>query len=285
MISMMHSLKKNNSLSLPAVGSLIEGTILEKKEKSLLIDLSPYGTGIIQGPEYLEAKNYIKNLSLGDNVLVKILDWNNEEGLIDLSLENLERKQSWEVIKGYKSRNESFPFKVLEANTGGLIGEVEGIKGFLPASQLSAEHYPKAENGKKDKILEKLKSFIGQEIEVKVLDFEPAVNKLILSEKLVEKDRIKNLIKDYHVGDIVKVTITKIVDFGAFAKLEDTGVDGLIHSSEITNPQGQNINEILKEGEIKEAKIISVENNRISLSLKNVGKNDTVADEKDEKKD
>ncbi|MFA5360701.1 MAG: S1 RNA-binding domain-containing protein [Candidatus Paceibacterota bacterium] len=272
----MPTLKKNNALPLPTIGSLIEGSVLEKKEKSLLVDLSPYGTGVIEGMEYMGAKNYIKNLSPNDKILVRILDWNNEEGLIDLALENLEKKKSWEIIKEYKNKNESFPFTILEANTGGLMGKVKDIKGFLPASQLSTEHYPKVEEGKKTQILEKLKLLVGQEIEVKILDFDPATDKLILSEKLVEKDKIKNLVKKYNVGDIVRVIITKIVDFGAFAKLEDTGIDGLIHLSEIADPLPQNINEILKEGEIKEAKIIAIENNKISLSLKNLKKNGSV---------
>jgi small subunit ribosomal protein S1 len=276
----MPILKKNNPISLPLTGSLVEGIVLEKKEKSLFIDLSPYGTGIVQGIEYSEARNYIKILSLNDKVLVRILDWNNEEGLIDLSLENLERKKSWETIKEFKNKNETLPFLILEANTGGLIGKVEDIKGFLPASQLAADHYPKVEEGKKAEILEKLKTLIGQEIQVKVLDCDSTTNKLILSEKLVEKDKIKDIINKYNVGDIVKATITKIVDFGAFARLDDTGVDGLIHLSEISDPLPENINEVLKEGETKKVKIIAVENNRISLTLKNVKKTDQTEKEK-----
>jgi len=268
----MPILKKNNSISLPLTGSLVEGIVLEKKERSLFIDLSPYGTGIVQGVEYSEARNYIKILSLNDKVLVRILDSNNEEGLIDLSLENLERKKSWETIKDFKNKNETLSFLILEANTGGLIGKVEDIKGFLPASQLAADHYPKVEEGKKADILEKLKALIGQEIQVKVLDCDSTTNKLILSEKLVEKDKIKDIINKYNVGDVVKATITKIVDFGAFARLDDTGVDGLIHLSEISDPLPENINEVLKEGETKEVKVIAVENNRISLTLKNIKK-------------
>ncbi|MDD4994556.1 MAG: S1 RNA-binding domain-containing protein [Candidatus Pacebacteria bacterium] len=270
----MPILKKNNSISLPLTGSLVEGIVLEKKERSLFIDLSPYGTGVVEGAEYSEARHYIKTLSLGEKALVRILDWNNEKGLIDLSLENLERKKSWENIKEFKDNNETLSFLILEANTGGLIGKVEDIKGFLPASQLAADHYPKVEEGKKAEILEKLKSLIGQEIKVKVLDCDSTDNKLILSEKLVEKDKIKDIINKYNKGDVVKATITKIVDFGAFAKLDDTGVDGLIHSSEIADPLPENINEVLKEGEKKDVKIIAIENNRISLSLKNIKKTD-----------
>lgn len=252
----------------PKTDSLREAFVLEKKEKSLLIDLSPYGTGIVRGINYLDAKNYIKTLQPGDKVFVKILDWNNEEGLIELSLENLEKEKAWEQIKKMKNENISFPLLITEANAGGLIGQIENIKGFLPTSQLSAEHYPKVGENKKNEILEKLKLLIGKKIEVKILDFDPAENKLIFSEKLVEKDKIKDIIAKYKVGDIVQVRITKVVDFGAFVKLEDTGIDALIHISEIPQKQPDNINNVLKEGEMKQAKIIKIEKDRISLSLK-----------------
>jgi len=87
----MYSLKKDNLISLPSIGSFVEGFILEKKERALFIDLSPYGTGIIQGANYLDTKSYIKKLETGTKVLVKILDWNNEEGLIEMALQNLEK--------------------------------------------------------------------------------------------------------------------------------------------------------------------------------------------------
>ncbi len=265
----MHSLvKKDNSISLPSIGSFVEGFILEKKEGALFIDLSPYGTGIIQGINYLETKNYIKKLEKGTKVLVKILDWNNEDGLIEMALQNLEKEKTWEKIKEMKKENITFPLLISEVNAGGLMGSIENIKGFLPASQLSADHYPKVDEGNKNKILEKLKFLIGKKIQVKILDFDPAANKLIFSEKLVEKDKIKDIINKYKIGDKIQVRITKIVDFGAFVKLEDTEVDGLVHISEISNQQTENIENILKEGETKEAKIINIDDDKISLSFK-----------------
>jgi len=265
----MHSLvKKDNSISLPSIGSFVEGFILEKKEGALFIDLSPYGTGIIQGINYLETKNYIKKLEKGTKVLVKILDWNNEDGLIEMALQNLEKEKTWEKIKEMKKENITFPLLISEVNAGGLMGSIENIKGFLPASQLSANHYPKVDEGNKNKILEKLKFLIGKKIQVKILDFDSAANKLIFSEKLVEKDKIKDIINKYKIGDKIQVRITKIVDFGAFVKLEDTEVDGLVHISEISNQQTENIENILKEGETKEAKIINIDDDKISLSFK-----------------
>jgi len=266
----MDSLKKDNVISLPSIGSFVEGFILEKKERALYIDLSPYGTGIIQGVNYLETKSYIKKLEKGTKVLVKILDWNNEEGLIEMALQNLEKEKAWKRIKEMQKEDLTLPLLISEVNAGGLMGSIENIKGFLPASQLSTSHYPKVNEGNKNKILEKLKFLIGEKIQVKILDFDPAANKLIFSEKLVERDKIKDIIGKYKIGDKIQVKITKIVDFGAFVKLEDTEVDGLVHISEISNKSIDRIGDILKEGETKEAKIINIDDNKISLSFKNL---------------
>ena len=264
----MDSLKKDNVISLPSIGSFVEGFILEKKERALYIDLSPYGTGIIQGVNYLETKSYIKKLEKDTKVLVKILDWNNEEGLIEMALQNLEKEKAWKKIKEMKKEDITLPLLISEVNAGGLMGSIENIKGFLPASQLSASHYPKVDEGNKNKILEKLKFLIGEKIQVKILDFDPSANKLIFSEKLVEKDKTKDLISKYKIGDKIQVKITKIVDFGAFVKLEDTEIDGLVHISEISNKSIDRIEDILKEGETKEAKIINIDDDKISLSFK-----------------
>ena len=266
----MDSLKKDNIISLPSIGSFVDGFILEKEQRALYIDLSPYGTGIIQGVNYLETKSYIKKLEKGTKVLVKILNWNNEEGLIEMTLQNLEKEKAWKKIKEMQKEDLTIPLLISEVNAGGLMGNMENIKGFLPASQLSASHYPKVDEGNKNKILEKLKFLIGEKIQVKILDFDPSANKLIFSEKLVEKDKTKDLISKYKIWDKIRVKITKIVDFGAFVKLEDTDVDGLVHISEISNKSIDRIEDILKEGEIKEAKIINIDDDKISLSFKDL---------------
>jgi len=265
-ISPLKQQVKNTEL--PSEGSINEGKVMEKRPQSLLIDLSPYGTGIIRGANYARARDYIKELEEGSKVLVKIIDWDNEEGLIELSLKNLTEEKAWENIKKMKEEGISLPLLITEVNGGGLMGKMKNIKGFLPVSQLSTQHYPKVEGGDKGKILEKLKNFRGKELQVKILDFDPNTNKLIFSEKLVEKDKIKELIKQYKVGDKLKVVITKIVDFGAFVRIKDQPIDGLIHISEISSQPVNDIHSLLKEGEIKEAKIISINEDKISFSLK-----------------
>ncbi|MGC8651132.1 MAG: S1 RNA-binding domain-containing protein [Minisyncoccia bacterium] len=260
--------KKISIINLPEVNTSLEGIILEKKPKAVFVDLSPYGIGVIRGSYYLEAKDYIKNLNVQDKIVVKILDWNNEDGFIELSLKNLSQEKSWNNLIELKNKKESVPLLITEVNVGGLMGKVDNLKGFLPVSQLSSEHYPKVEGGSKAKILEKLQEFIGKELKVKILDIDPSTNKLIFSEKSVESDTVKKIAEQYKIGDIVKVKITKLVNFGAFVKVDNTPVDGLIHISEISSKPVSNLDKILKEGEEKEAKIIAIEDGKISLSLK-----------------
>ncbi|MGC8944261.1 MAG: S1 RNA-binding domain-containing protein [Minisyncoccia bacterium] len=262
------TLKQNIPLNLPDINSVLEGTVLEKKKKYLYVDLSPYGIGVIRGPNYLEAKDYIKQLNPNDKVLVRILEWNNEEGNIELALKDASQENTWKKIYELRDSKTTFPLLITDANVGGLIGKLYRVQGFIPVSQLSSEHYPKVEGGSKAKILEKLKEFVGKELMVQILDADQNTNKLIFSEKLVELDQIKEIAKKYKIGDIVKVKITKIVNFGAFVKVDDTPVDGLIHISEISSAPNVDIKKILQEGEVKEAKITNIDDGKISLSLK-----------------
>ncbi|MDQ5882940.1 MAG: small subunit ribosomal protein, partial [Patescibacteria group bacterium] len=187
---------------------------------------------------------------------------------VELALKNIEQEKNWDQIKEFQLNNATLNLLITEVNAGGLMGKINNIQGFLPVSQLSSEHYPKVEGGSKTKILEKLKEFVGQELKVKILDADPAANKLIFSEKLVEADQLKELAKKYQIGEVVPVKITKIVSFGAFVKIADTPLDGLIHISEISSQPNFDLKKELKEGETKEAKIVSIEDGRISLSLK-----------------
>lgn len=260
--------KNLNSSDLLKIDSLIEGVVLEKKEQALFIDLSPWGIGVVRGNNYLGAKNYINKLQSQEKVTVKILDLDTENGLIEIAIKDLGQEEIWKKIKQKQQNNESFLLKITEANAGGLCGTLEGIKGFLPVSQLSSEHYPKVEGGAKEKILEKLKSFIGQELLVKILDFEIATEKLIFSEKLVEKEKLKKIASQYKIGDIIEANITKIVNFGVFVKLIESNLDGLIHISEIPTIPGKDSFENLKPGQKIKAKIIEINEEKIFLSLK-----------------
>ncbi len=252
----------------PQKNGVIEGRVLDQKNRVLYLDLGIYGIGVVRGYEFLQARESIKDLKIGEVISGKILSLANEDGLMELSLREVNRERTWKVLAGIKESKDSVKIKVKEANHGGLLVEYAGLTGFLPVSQLSTTHYPKVENSDKEKILVELKKFVGQELEAKILDVNADENKLIFSEKLIQSDQNKDLMANYQVGDIVEGTITKLVDFGAFIQFGKPPVDGLIHISEFDYKLVSNPSEYVQEGQKVQAKIISTDNNRLALSLK-----------------
>ena len=265
---MKEILEKNNLLKPPQVGKIIEGKIIGRGRSAIYLDLGTFGTGIIYGKEFQEAKEEIKDLKIGDTVFAKIIDLENEDGYIELSLSQASDELTWEKLKQKKEASETLKVKISGANKGGLLTEVSGIPAFLPVSQLLPEHYPRVEGAESSKILKELQKFVGKELEVKIFDLDPKENKLILSEKAKESEKIKEILKNYQVGDIVEGEITGITDFGVFIKFGKEGLEGLIHISELDWQLIEDPNEIVKVGQKVKAKIISISNDRVSLSLK-----------------
>ncbi len=266
-------LENNNFLKPPKVGDIVKGRVVGKGRSAVFLDLGPIGTGVIYGREFFDAKEKLKNLKIGDEIFSKIIDLETENGFIDLSLSGASKELTFEALREKKAKDELIKVKILGANKGGLITEVSGISAFLPVSQLSSAHYPKVEGGDKQKILRELQKFIGQELEVKILDLFPKKEQVILSEKAKDLDKIKEILKDYKVGDIVEGEITGITDFGAFIKFpieasEEKQLEGLIHISELDWKIIEDPAEVVKPGEKIKAKIIDISNGRVSLSLK-----------------
>jgi len=147
----------------PKQGEVLEGTVLSKQKRALYIDLSMFGTGVVYGLEYRLGREAIKHLKTGDVISVKVVETENEDGFVDLALKDIGQRKEWEVLQTKKDANETVSAKIIAANKGGLLIEVVGISGFLPVSRLTPEHYPRVEGGEKNKILEELKKFIGQD--------------------------------------------------------------------------------------------------------------------------
>jgi len=281
-------LELNNLTKPPKIGEIVEGKVISKGRSSVFLSLGNWGTGIIYGKEFYEAKDKLKDLKTGDSVFTKIIDSENEEGYIELSLTKAGKELAWETLKQKKEKDESLSVKILGANKGGLLAEVSGISAFLPVSQLSAENYPKIEGGDNQKILRALQKFIGKEMEVKIFDLDQKEEKLILSEKAKETGKIKEILKNYKVGDIVEGEITGVVEFGAFIKFspsiaqrkkdgpdlakilpdKSSFLEGLIHISELDWQLIEDPTEIVKVGQKVKAKIIEISNDKISLSIK-----------------
>ena len=277
-------LEKNNLLKPPKVGEIVEGKVIGKGRSSIFLDLGTTGTGIIYGKEFQEAKEQLKNLKTGDSVLAKILNLENEEGYIELSISRASKELTWVKLQQKKEKGEQIKVKILGANKGGLITEVFGIPAFLPVSQLEDQHYPRVEGGDSLKILRELQKFIGKELEVKIFDLSPKEEKLILSEKAKATEKIKEILKNYKIGDVVEGEITGITDFGAFMRFGAEGLEGLIHISELDWKLVEDPAEIVKVGQKVKAKIIDISDDRVSLSLKALKKDPWLDIEKKYKK-
>lgn len=256
------------ALRLPREGDIVEGPIIKKQGSEIYVDLRAAGTGIIYGREYYEAQDKLKAKKEGDLISAKIVELENEEGLRELSLSEAGRETSWQRLLKLKDVQELISVKIIDANRGGLMIEKEGIEGFLPVSQLAPSHYPRVEGGDKEKILRELEKFMGQTMDVRILDVDQRQNKFIVSEKAGEVEAIQKALTKYRAQDVVKGEITGVVDFGAFIRL-DPLVEGLIHISELDWQLVQNPHDIVKVGDMVEAKIVDITpDGRISLSLK-----------------
>ena len=273
----------NDTKNPPMAGEVIEGKVIGIEKSRVYVDLQPYGTGIIYGKEFITARDVIKKLNIGDTVSAKIVDHINKEGYIEISLKEARQALIWdEADKAIKNKT-TFELPIQEANKGGLIISWQGIIGFLPASQLKSEHYPKVLDGDKDKIHEELKKLVGQKISVAIITAVPKEGKLIFSEKNLEKKENQKKADKYKVGDIFIGEVTGTVDFGVFVKLED-GLEGLVHISEIDWALVEDPKAMFKIGDKVNVKVIEVKDGKVSLSIKALKPNPWTEAEKKYKK-
>lgn len=267
----------NQAPKLPKAGELVQGKILEIGKNIIFIDLDSMGTGVLLGREIKENRSTVKSLQTGQEITAMVVESENENGFIELSLQAAHREQSWDALKTLLNSQETIKARITSANRGGLMIELRGITGFLPVSQLSYENYPRVEDGDKSKILAELNKFVNKDMDVRVLDVDPSQQKLIVSEKAIGEEKIKSALQQYKVGDLVEGTISGVVDFGAFVRFPLIGtenqerpemMEGLIHISEIDWQLIDDPRQYLHVGQKVTAKIIGIEKDRLSLSLK-----------------
>jgi small subunit ribosomal protein S1 len=254
------------------IGDLVEGTVITTSGITMYIDLGTYGTGIIYGREFLNAKDMIKNINVGDTVKGKIIEIENADGYVELSLKEARQALVWSDADKMMKSAEILELPVKEANKGGLIVEWQGISGFLPASQLKAEHYPRVDDGDKDEILKELKKLVAKKLSLMIIGVNPKEGKLIFSEKGNIKEEKKEIATKYSVGDILDTEVSGIVDFGVFLRIENN-LEGLVHISEMDWSLVDDPRVLFKLGDKVKAKIIEIKNGKISLSIKSLKEN------------
>lgn len=259
-------LEDKQYFNLPKTGDLVKGTIISASKNEVHIDLNGTFTGLVRGKEcYSESEEY-RNLKPGDEVEATVLEPENENGEIELSFRYAGRQKAWKSIRDVEEGNKITEATITDANKGGLMIKVGSTMGFLPVSQLSPEHYPRVPGGDKNRILEILKSYIGQKFEVKIIDTDENEDKLIVSEKAAWEETQKDVINRYKVGQTVEGVVTAVTDFGIFVEFDK--LEGLIHISEIAWKRIDNPSDFVKVGETIKAEIIGIENSKIFLSMK-----------------
>jgi len=260
-----------DNFNTPKAGDVIEGKVFEINKNGLFVDLANFKTGVVIPKELKENPEYFKKVKIEDKIVVKIVELENENGYVEVSLKEAGSERGRQELENKMETKEIIESKVLKANKGGLILDINGIQAFMPVSQLSSEHYPRVEGGDAQKILQQLQKLVGQTLKVKIIDLNLKEDKLIVSEKATQEQEIEEIIKKYKVGNIVEGTITGIVNFGAFVKFNN--LEGLVHISELAYQLIEDPHDIVKIGEKIKAKIIKIDKDKISLSIKTLQKN------------
>ncbi len=243
-------------------GATVEGTVLSLKKHEALVDLGAKGVGIVPRREI----GFNRNLKEGDKVTASVVETELDDGYSLLSLRKALKDRGWDVVDEIATSGEIIEIQPYDANRGGLLIEYEGVRGFLPVSQLSAEHYPRVGSSDKNEILQRLNSLKETTLKVRILDADRKNNKLIFSEKEAVKDGLAERFDKIAVGDTVNGVVTGVVDYGVFVNVD--GIEGLIHISEISWERVSNPADYVKSGQTVQAKIIAIDKDRLSLSLK-----------------
>jgi small subunit ribosomal protein S1 len=257
----------------PGVGDLVDGTIIAISRGRVYVDLPPFGSGLIYGREYLNAADVLRKANPGDTISAKVVDPAGRDGYIELSLKEARQAAIWGEAEQAIVAQTPYSLTVEEANKGGLILSWQGIQGFLPASQLSNEHYPRVPEGDKDKILGELMLFVGHPLSVRIITADAKEGKLIFSERMGDESGEKaSIIDKYHVGDTATGEVTGIVDFGVFVKLEP-GLEGLVHISELDWGLVEDPHTLFAVGDTTQVKVIEIKDGKVSLSIKALKEN------------
>lgn len=257
------------SVAYPREGAMVDATFIRNGIREAYFDIGAFGTGIVFGAEWMNARDIIKSLVPGDKIASKINAIDGEYGFTELSLTEASRQKSWGQVQELADSGEPISVKVVGANPGGLLVQIFDLRGFLPVSQMSAEHYPKEAQAQTNRSAEDLKKFVGEEFSVKVINVNPKKNKLIVSERESVTVNMKELLAKYQAGDTVEGTVSGIADFGIFVRFANQPeIEGLVHISEIDHRIVENPKELVEMNQPLTVKILDIKEGRVFLSLK-----------------
>jgi small subunit ribosomal protein S1 len=275
----MDELLAGSDITSLTASDVVEGVITSVRKNEIWVDLGAKGVGVVLRREI----GHGQELEVGQSVTVSVIDPEMEEGYALLSMKRAVKDRGWDEVQRIFDDQEVIEITPYDANRGGLLVELEGIRGFLPVSQLAAGHYPRVSGADKDEILQKLNALTNAPLRARVLDVSRKDNKLIFSEKEAVKGDMQARFSELKIGDVVEGIVTGVIDFGAFVNVD--GIEGLIHISEISWERVDNPRNYVKVGETVKAKIIAIDKDRLSLSLKQMSEDPWLSEVKSFKKD
>ncbi len=242
-------------------GDILEVTIIGISDTELTVDLDYYTEGIIPIDECSDDPAFsIKNdMNIGAQIKAMVIDSENASGSVILSMKEANQVLVWDELKEDMADGTVFEVKIIDSVPAGAIGYVKGIRGFIPASQLALEY------------VQDTSVYVGMTVSAVIITADAKEKKLVLSAKMIEKERAlvekTKRIGRLMEGDIVEGTIERMESYGVFINIGE-GLLGLCHISQITNKFIKSPKEELKLGETVKAKILKIEGDRISLSIK-----------------
>jgi ribosomal protein S1 len=243
-------------------GKMVEGTVLNVSRQRVLVDVKGYALGFVPEREF---SSTVLELKPGDPITAYVLLAENDDGYVVLSLKRADRERYTKALDDAYQKKETISVRVKDANRGGLLVEFGNIEGFLPVSQLASAHYPKV-GGDRDAIQTRLKELTSKLLDVKVINFDPRANKLIFSEKAAGDALAEERAATLPIGERLTGTITGIVDFGLFVRVND--VEGLVHISEVSWERVTNLRDHFHLGQSVDVMVTEVTGGRVSLSMK-----------------
>ncbi|MBP9812173.1 S1 RNA-binding domain-containing protein [Candidatus Gracilibacteria bacterium] len=253
------------------VGEIVAGTAIVANQKMILVDLDGQFTGIITGTHMHSSTEDSTTIEPGARIESIVIGEDAHSGLIHLSLRKASQAKLIEKLHSNFDTKEIITVVPNEANKGGLLIDLDGIKGFIPVSQLTPEHYPRVEGANAERILEQLNKLVGKPFQVRVINVDQGGKKIIFSEKAAIEEQRAAALQSIKVGDVVEGHVSGILTYGLFVTFQ--GIEGLVHVSEIDWGHVNNPHKHAKIGDKVTIQIIGIEGEKISLSIKRLKAN------------
>lgn len=242
-------------------GDRVTGTVVSVEEEEVIVDLQSFSQGVIPADEYSDDPGFhaMDEIRTGDSITAVVLDSDDGAGRVLLSLKDAKEEESWQKMVQALEDRTVFRVKVLTSVNAGVVAYLEGIRGFIPASQLATEY------------VEDVDAFVGETLEVVVITADVEKKRLVLSAKEVAKEKAakehEKKLNALEKGFVTEGIIERIEPYGCFVNIGD-GLTGLVHISQICNKFLKSPNEVVKLGQSVKVKVLEVNEGKIRLSMK-----------------